>query len=180
MTISPSPHLVIPMPLGSTPDPLRRAVAAHLTRYTGTTRVHTESDLRAFLTWCQERELEPLSATRVHVELYIRWMQEVRHYAPATVSRRISVLAGFFQTAVIDGVLPASPAEHVRRPHVPPESPTLGLTHLQFEAMLHALGPAPTSTTSPSSSCSGSWACGSSRPAAPMSRTCARSTATAS
>jgi integrase/recombinase XerD len=30
------------------------------------------------------------------------------------------------------------PAEHVRRPNVPPESPTLGLTHLQFEAMLTA------------------------------------------
>ena len=28
------------------------------------------------------------------------------------------------------------PAEYVRRPNVPDESPTLGLTHLQFEAML--------------------------------------------
>ena len=41
-------------------------------------------------------------------------------------------------TAVIDGVLVHSPAEHVRRPAVPPESPTLGFTHLQFEAMLTA------------------------------------------
>jgi integrase len=40
-------------------------------------------------------------------------------------------------TAVI-GVLVHSPAEHVRRPAVPPESPTLGFTHLQFEAMLSA------------------------------------------
>jgi integrase/recombinase XerD len=39
---------------------------------------------------------------------------------------------------VIDGVLDHSPAEHVRRPAVPPESPTLGFTHLQFEAMLTA------------------------------------------
>jgi site-specific recombinase XerD len=35
-------------------------------------------------------------------------------------------------------VLAVSPADHVRRPNVPPESPTLGLTHLQFEAMLTA------------------------------------------
>jgi integrase/recombinase XerD len=35
-------------------------------------------------------------------------------------------------------VLAHSPAEYVRRPTVPPESPTLGLTHLQFEAMLTA------------------------------------------
>ncbi|WP_241005396.1 tyrosine-type recombinase/integrase [Nocardioides sp. zg-1228] len=31
-----------------------------------------------------------------------------------------------------------SPAEYVRRPHVPLESPTLGLSHLQFEAILTA------------------------------------------
>jgi site-specific recombinase XerD len=39
---------------------------------------------------------------------------------------------------VIDGVLPHSPAEYVRRPNVPSQSPTLGLSHLQFEAMLTA------------------------------------------
>jgi len=33
---------------------------------------------------------------------------------------------------------PHSPADYVRRPNVPPESPTLGLSHLQFEAMLSA------------------------------------------
>ena len=42
------------------------------------------------------------------------------------------------KTAVIDGVLEHSPAEHVRRPTVPAESPTLGLTHLQLEALLTA------------------------------------------
>jgi len=65
-------------------------------------------------------------------------MQETRRYKPSTVSRRTSVLSGFYRTAVIDGVLAHSPAEYVRRPTVPPESPTLGLTHLQFEAMLTA------------------------------------------
>jgi integrase/recombinase XerD len=39
---------------------------------------------------------------------------------------------------VIDQVLAHSPAEYVRRPNVPPESPTLGLNHLQFEALLSA------------------------------------------
>jgi integrase/recombinase XerD len=35
-------------------------------------------------------------------------------------------------------VLEQSPADHVRRPNVPPESPTLELSHLQFEALLSA------------------------------------------
>ena len=53
-------------------------------------------------------------------------------------SRRMSVAAGFYRTCVIDQVLPVSPADYVRRPNVPPESPTLGLPHLQFEALLAA------------------------------------------
>ncbi len=48
------------------------------------------------------------------------------------------MVAGFYRTCVIDDVLEHSPAEYVRRPNVPAESPTLGLTHLQFEALLTA------------------------------------------
>jgi integrase len=51
---------------------------------------------------------------------------------------RFSIAAGFYRTCVIDGLLEHSPAEHVRRPTVPAESPTLGFTHLQFEALLTA------------------------------------------
>ena len=39
--------------------------------------------------------LDPLTAQRPHLELYIRWMQESRRYKPSTVSRRIAVAAGF-------------------------------------------------------------------------------------
>jgi integrase/recombinase XerD len=117
---------------------LRLAVAAYLARFNGQSRIHTESDLRGFLVWCEERELDAFSATRPHLELYVRWLQEVRRFRPSTVSRRMSVVAGFYRTCVIDGVLEHSPAEYVRRPTVPAESPTLGLTHLQFEAMLTA------------------------------------------
>jgi integrase/recombinase XerD len=119
-------------------DPLRLAVAAYLARYKGITRAHTESDLRIFLAWCAERHLNPLAARRPQVELYVRWLQEVRRFKPSTVSRRTSVVAGFYRTCVIDGVLEHSPAEYVRRPTVPAESPTLGLTHLQLEALLTA------------------------------------------
>ena len=59
-------------------------------------------------------------------------------FKPSTISRRFSVAAGFYRTCVIDAVLEHSPAEHVRRPNVPAESPTLGFTHLQFEALLTA------------------------------------------
>lgn len=119
-------------------DPLRLAAAAYLARFKGQSRVHAEGDLRAFLVWCAERAVDPLTTSRPYIELYVRWMQEQRRYAASTVSRRISVVAGFYRTCVIDGVLPHSPAEFVRRPRVPTTSPTLGLSHLQFEAMLAA------------------------------------------
>ena len=119
-------------------DQLRLAVAAYLARFKGTSREHTESDLRCYLAWCAERGLDPLAAQRPHLELYIRWMQEIRRFRPSTVSRRFCVAAGFYRTCVLDGILPHSPAEHVRRPPVPAESPTLGFTHLQFEALLTA------------------------------------------
>jgi hypothetical protein len=70
-------------------------------------------------------------------------MQEIRRFKPSTVSRRFSVTAGFYKTCVLDGVLKHSPAEYVRRPPVPAESPTLGFTHLQFEALLTAARQSP-------------------------------------
>jgi integrase/recombinase XerD len=104
-------------------DPLRLAVAAYLARFKGSSRDHTESDLRCYLSWCADHKLDPLAARRPHLELHIRWMQEVRRFKPSTVSRRFSVTAGFYRTCVIDGVLEHSPAEYVRRPSVPAESP---------------------------------------------------------
>jgi integrase/recombinase XerD len=124
-------------------DQLLVAVAAYLARFKGSSRDHTQSDLRCYLVWCAERGLDPLAARRPHLELYLRWMQEVRRFKPSTVSRRFSVTAGFYRTCVIDGLLEHSPAEHVRRPAVPAESPTLGFTHLQFEALLTAARESP-------------------------------------
>jgi integrase/recombinase XerD len=70
------------------------------------------------------------------VELFVRWLEEIRRFKPSTVSRRLSVVTCFYRTCVIDAVLDASPAAYVRRPPVSNESPTLGLSHLQFEAMI--------------------------------------------
>jgi integrase/recombinase XerD len=117
---------------------LRLATSAYLGRYTGTSRLHSDSDLRIYLAWCAERDLAPLTVSRQQVELYVRWMQEVRRFKPSTVSRRMAVVTGFYRTCVIDSVLEHSPADYVRRPRVPNESPVLGLSHLQFEAILAA------------------------------------------
>ena len=69
-------------------DQLRLAVAAYLARFKGASRYHTGSDLRCYLAWCAERGVDPLACCCPHLELYIRWMQEIRRFKPSTVSRR--------------------------------------------------------------------------------------------
>ena len=158
-------------------DRLRLAVAAYLARFKVSSRAHTESDLRCYLSWCARTSLDPLAAQRPHLELYIRWMQEIRRFKPSTVSRRFSVVAGFYRTCVLDALLQHSPAEHVR-PAVPAVT-DLGFTHLQFEA-LHA---AARDAREPLRLRAGgharlAWRCGSSKPPEPTSPTSAKNTAT--
>src|SRR5215471_21361396 len=85
-------------PAAPSTDRLRLAVAAYLARFKGSSREHTESDVRCYLAWCAGRGLDPLTVQRPHLELYIRWMQEIRRFKPSTVSRRVSVPAGFYRT----------------------------------------------------------------------------------
>ncbi|MFG2045600.1 site-specific integrase [Dactylosporangium sp. NPDC048998] len=87
---------------------LRAATAAYLGRYRGQTRLHSESDLRVFLRWCLDQDLDALSVVRVDIERYVRWLQDVRCYQPSTVSRRLSVIVGFYRACVID------PCRHAR------------------------------------------------------------------
>jgi hypothetical protein len=54
---------------------------------------------------------------RVDIERYVRWLQDIRHHQPSTVSRRLSVVVGFYRVCVIDAILPHSPADYVRRHH---------------------------------------------------------------
>jgi integrase/recombinase XerD len=119
-------------------DRLQLAVAAYLARFKGSSREHTESDLRCYLSWCAERSLDPMAAQRPHLELYIRWMQEIRRFRPSTVSRRFSVVAGFYRTCVIDGLMQHSPAEHRPPPRGARRITHPGFTHVQFEALLTA------------------------------------------
>jgi site-specific recombinase XerD len=115
---------------------LRAAASGYLGRYRGASRLHAESDLQIFFRWCTDHRLDPLTSVRADIERYVRWLQDVRRYQASTVSRRLSVVVGFDRICVLDQILTHSPADYVRRPVVPPESPTLGLSHLQFEALI--------------------------------------------
>jgi integrase/recombinase XerD len=55
-------------------DLLRVAIAAHLARYKGLSRAHTDSDLKVFLRWCTEHHLDPLGVRRADVEMFVPWL----------------------------------------------------------------------------------------------------------
>ncbi|GAA4260065.1 hypothetical protein [Dactylosporangium darangshiense] len=107
----------LPIPGVASPSELvlRAATAANLGRYRGQSRLHCESELRVVQRWCLDQDLDPLNAVRVDIERYVRWLQDLRCYQPSTVSRRLSILVGFYRVCAIDGILPHSPADYVRR-----------------------------------------------------------------
>jgi integrase/recombinase XerD len=78
-----------------------RRCPSYLGRYRGDSWLHTESDLRIFLRWCADQDLDPLSAVRADIERYLRWLQDVGRYRPSTVSRRLSVVVGFYRICII-------------------------------------------------------------------------------
>ena len=131
-----SESMTVVVPEQLPPDSLHLAAAGYLTRYSGRTRDAYALDLRSFFYWCSARGIGVFAMTRPHVELYVRWMEEERGYAPATTARRLSTVAGFYRFAVIDGYLDRSPAEYVRRPHVPEESQVLGLDRMELGALV--------------------------------------------
>jgi hypothetical protein len=65
-------------------------------------------------------------------------LEDARDLAPATVARRITTVCGFYRHCTAEGVIDRDPGQFVRRPHVPTESRTLGLTYLEFVSFLHA------------------------------------------
>jgi hypothetical protein len=129
----PSVPSVHPVPFT---DQLRLAVAAYLARFTGASGEHTNSDLPCYLTWCAEHALNPLAA-RTWSCASGGFRRSAGSSPPPSPGASL-LPPGSTAPAFIDGLLEHSPAKHVRRPSVPPESPTLGFTHLQFEALLTA------------------------------------------
>jgi hypothetical protein len=53
-------------------DLLRVAIAAHLARYKGLSRAHTNPDLQVFLRWCGVHHVVPIAHDAVHAHAVSR------------------------------------------------------------------------------------------------------------
>jgi len=126
-----------------TPVPMSGAAAAvvgFLARYSSAnTKSAYALDLRLLFDWCATQGLDPLEATRTHLELFARYLEDERGNGPASVHRRLSTITCFYPIAEIDDYVDRSPAMHLRLPRVyRDETTTLGLDRLELGAILAA------------------------------------------
>jgi len=117
----------------------RIALAGFLAGYRGLTREAYALDLRQFTTWCRARSLALFAVRRADIEGFARDLEE-RGRARATVTRRLSTIAGFYRYAVEEELLAVSPAAHVHRPRVDYESHAVALDRNELGALLVAAG----------------------------------------
>ena len=110
MTTAPSTALAMIQPAFT--DPERLALAGFLAGYRGLTREAYALDLRQFTTWCRARSLALFAVRRAGIEGFAREL-EAGGRARATVTRRLSTIAGFYKYAVEEELLDRSPAAHV-------------------------------------------------------------------
>ena len=112
--------------------------AAFLLAYEGATRSAYGRDIRAWLTWCDSHDVDPLAAQRAHIDAYARTLAEVDGRSPATVARHLSALAGFYKYAVGEDVIARNPVANVQRPKVGTDTVSTGLDKDELAALIGA------------------------------------------
>jgi len=115
------------------------ALAGFLAGYSGMTREAYTLDLRQFTAWCRQRQLRLFAARRADIELFASDL-EAAGRARATITRKLSTVAGLYRYAVEEDLLDHSPAAHVRRPRTDYESHAVGLDRNEVGALLVAAG----------------------------------------
>lgn len=110
--------------------------AAFIASYrSASTRGAYTVDLRRWAEWLALIGVDVLDARRAHVEAWLAQM-EADGLAPATASRRVATLSGFYDRAQDEGLLARSPVGRVRRPSPPRTSQTLGVDRAEVVQLL--------------------------------------------
>jgi site-specific recombinase XerD len=102
------------------------------------TREAYRRDVGTWLHWCRERDLDPLTATFIHVNTYARGLED-RPLSPATVARMLSGLSSWYGFLLKVNAVMANPVSGADRPRVDRDhSATVGLTPDQVDALIAA------------------------------------------
>lgn len=88
-----------------------------------------------WFSFCAEADVDPLLAKRALVELYKNWLYDNSKSA-STVGQRLSALSSFYTYAEDEEAVRRSPLRGVRRPKLPDQSSSTGLTREELNAFL--------------------------------------------
>jgi integrase/recombinase XerD len=94
-------------------------------------------DVDAFIAWCDEKGHAPLEVSEVEVSEYRDNCGEAGAL-PATVARRLSALASFYQYALVAHAVPSNPVVAVERPATATRVPPPALDEHDALALLDA------------------------------------------
>ena len=115
------------------------ALGGFLAGYSNNTYLAYQQDLRQFVSWCSNQDLELFSVKRTHIELFARWLEH-RGAARATIGRRLSTVTGFYRYCTEEGLIDRNPAANVRRPRQRQESTMSGLDRNELGVFLVQAG----------------------------------------
>jgi integrase/recombinase XerD len=102
------------------------------------TRRAYAGDLRAWLAWLGEREIDVLAAGRVHADLWVAGQLE-RGAEASSVRRRLSALSSFYRYCATHDLVGRIPTAGVTRPMVDPDyTATIGLARDEARALVAA------------------------------------------
>lgn len=126
-------------------DPFLSLAAAFLAAYPPNSARAYRNDLLEWASWCASQGVHPLDARRHHADAWVR-LQTTEPLpttggpaAAATVARRLSAVAKFYDYAIHDAeVLTYSPVGNVRRPKVSDESSPVGLSADELRRVIAA------------------------------------------
>jgi integrase/recombinase XerD len=114
-------------------------------RLSAHTRDAYRRDVFGFLDWCRQRDLDPLTATFIHINAYARALESTveprtgRPFSAATVARKLSGLSSWYGFLAKVNAIGANPVGGADRPRVSRDhSATVGLSVEEVDALLTA------------------------------------------
>lgn len=120
------------------PNPAMEIRAAFLARYRlQSTRSTYMIAIDQWYAWCDEMGVDPLAATRGHVEMFAR-MLEATGRQTSTIAGKLHTLAGLYKFAHADGMIDRNPMIHVRVPVVERRSTSNSLTRTELHDVLES------------------------------------------
>lgn len=113
-------------------------ITSFLARYSGSTHNSYRGSINAFRRWTTERGCASLlEIGHADVEAYRQYLERSGR-KPGTVAQALRVVRAFYRFAQATGQVAVSPAESVRLPHVPDDTPAGVLPADEFRRLMAA------------------------------------------